>query len=45
MMHGDHTRKILLPDGTALPAIGQGTWNMGEAIQPGRRSTGTAFRY
>ncbi|YCI21100.1 aldo/keto reductase [Paenibacillus sp. Z3-2] len=30
MMHGDQTRTILLPDGTALPAIGQGTWNMGE---------------
>lgn len=30
MMHGDATRTILLPDGTALPAIGQGTWNMGE---------------
>lgn len=29
-MHGDATRTILLPDGTALPAIGQGTWNMGE---------------
>ncbi|WP_458127173.1 aldo/keto reductase [Paenibacillus sp. Z3-2] len=29
-MHGDQTRTILLPDGTALPAIGQGTWNMGE---------------
>ncbi|WP_340019439.1 aldo/keto reductase [Paenibacillus sp. FSL H3-0457] len=30
MMHGNQTRTILLPDGTALPAIGQGTWNMGE---------------
>lgn len=30
MMHGNPTRTILLPDGTALPAIGQGTWNMGE---------------
>ncbi|WP_442956197.1 aldo/keto reductase [Paenibacillus sp. USHLN196] len=29
-MHGNQTRTILLPDGTALPAIGQGTWNMGE---------------
>ncbi|WP_397351984.1 aldo/keto reductase [Paenibacillus xylanexedens] len=29
-MHGNATRTILLPDGTALPAIGQGTWNMGE---------------
>lgn len=29
-MHGDQTRTILLPDGTALPAIGQGTWYMGE---------------
>ncbi|MFX3651245.1 MAG: aldo/keto reductase [Paenibacillus sp.] len=30
MLHGDQTRTILLPDGTALPAIGQGTWYMGE---------------
>ncbi|MEK4361936.1 aldo/keto reductase [Paenibacillus sp. FSL M8-0212] len=30
MMHGNQTRTILLPDGTALPAIGQGTWYMGE---------------
>lgn len=30
MMHGNQTRTILLPDGTALPAIGQGTWHMGE---------------
>lgn len=29
-MHGNQTRTILLPDGTALPAIGQGTWYMGE---------------
>lgn len=30
MLHADQTRTVLLPDGTALPAIGQGTWYMGE---------------
>lgn len=30
MLHGDQTRTVMLPDGTALPAIGQGTWYMGE---------------
>jgi diketogulonate reductase-like aldo/keto reductase len=29
-------RKIRLPDGEAIPCLGQGTWNMGE--QPDRRS-------
>ena len=28
-------RTVLLPDGSALPALGQGTWRMGE--DPGRR--------
>ncbi|WP_440116918.1 aldo/keto reductase [Paenibacillus sp. QZ-Y1] len=30
MLHGNRTRTIQLPDGTTLPAIGQGTWYMGE---------------
>ncbi|MEO2215006.1 aldo/keto reductase [Paenibacillus amylolyticus] len=30
MLHADQTRTVMLPDGTALPAIGQGTWYMGE---------------
>ncbi|MFS0870769.1 aldo/keto reductase [Paenibacillus xylanilyticus] len=29
MTHGQKERTVLLPDGTALPAIGQGTWYMG----------------
>lgn len=28
--HGEKKRTVLLPDGTSLPAIGQGTWYMGE---------------
>lgn len=30
MLYGNRTQTIQLPDGTTLPAIGQGTWYMGE---------------
>ncbi|MFC9706842.1 aldo/keto reductase [Paenibacillus sp. NPDC056933] len=44
MIYGNQTRTIQLPDGTTLPAIGQGTWNMGEK-QSSRREEVQALRY
>lgn len=44
MQQGNQTRTIQLPDGTTLPAIGQGTWYMGEK-QSSRREEVQALRY
>ncbi|PWW45060.1 MULTISPECIES: aldo/keto reductase [Paenibacillus] len=44
MQQGNQTRTIQLPDGTTLPAIGQGTWYMGEK-QSSRRGEVQALRY
>jgi diketogulonate reductase-like aldo/keto reductase len=44
MKQGNQARTIQLPDGTTLPAIGQGTWYMGEK-QSSRREEVQALRY
>lgn len=44
MQQGNQTRTIQLPDGTTLPAIGQGTWYMGEK-QSSRREEVQALRH
>lgn len=44
MQQGNQTRTIQLSDGTTLPAIGQGTWYMGEK-QSSRREEVQALRY
>jgi len=44
MQQGNQTRTIQLPDGTTLPAVGQGTWYMGEK-QSSRREEVQALRY
>ncbi|MGC5776746.1 aldo/keto reductase [Paenibacillus pabuli] len=44
MMTGNGARTIQLHDGTTLPAIGQGTWYMGEK-QSSRREEVQALRY
>lgn len=44
MQQGNQTRTIQLPDGTILPAIGQGTWYMGEK-QSSRREEVQALRH
>jgi diketogulonate reductase-like aldo/keto reductase len=44
MKRGNQAHTIQLPDGTTLPAIGQGTWYMGEK-QSSRREEVQALRY
>lgn len=44
MQQGNQRRTIQLPDGTTLPAIGQGTWYMGEK-QSSRREEVQALRH
>lgn len=44
MKQGNQRRTIQLPDGTTLPAIGQGTWYMGEN-QSSKREEVQALRY
>ncbi|MFS0858015.1 aldo/keto reductase [Paenibacillus taichungensis] len=44
MQQGNQMRTIQLPDGTTLPAIGQGTWYMGEK-QSSRREEVQALRH
>ncbi|UPK45087.1 aldo/keto reductase [Paenibacillus pabuli] len=44
MKQGNQARTVQLPDGTILPAIGQGTWYMGEQ-QSRRREEVEALRY